>query len=351
MTDVSDLAPGYMLGGIHLEDYSTFSQSCFLGNLLSRCFDTAGLCIGIGQNNQSLVADLSAHGAVERSLLCNDSAVLSVREGIHYAVLFLFLSGQRRQGCHSDDLRLGNRLVISYKSAGKSRIHILIYRSGSAHIAGSLAGALAIFSRRLLLVLHGSIKAFLIYGKALLFQNLLGVIKRESISIVQTERILTGELLLACSGQCLFHLIQNLHALLIGLFKLFFLGTDNIDDKVLLFRQFRIAVLGILNYLHSQCRQEGSLNTQLSAVADCPADDAAEHIASAVIGRHDAVRDHEGHGTGMICADTHRDILIIAARLLVADSACQLTDQIPKRLQSIHVKNRTYVLHSHSQTL
>ena len=53
----------------------------------------------------------------------------------------------------------------------------------------------------------------------------------------------------------------------------------------------------------------------------------------------------------MIRADTNRNITVIAARLLISDTACQAADQITQGFQSINVEDGSHVLNGNRQTL
>ena len=365
MSDVSDLAACNVLRGLYGKDNRSLSKRCLLRHFLGGCLDAARLGVGGGKNDQALVTDLAAHGPVERRLLRDDCAVLSVGKSRCHAVLFLglacacrflcrgaaLLRRKRRKRRHRDNLRLRRQLVVSDKSRGHGRIHFLINRCRSSHVGCRLAGALAVRTCLVSLLLHRGVEAVLIHGKALLLQDFLRVVEREAVGVVELERILAGELLFSRLFQRAFHLSQNFHSLLIGLLEFLFLGADHVQDEVSLLLQFRVAVLRGLDDILRQRRKERSLNAELASVPHCAADDPAEDISSSVVGRHDAVRNHEGHCAGVIRADTDGDIRVIGARLLIFHTACQSADQIAEGLERIHVEDGSHILHRNRQTL
>ena len=200
-------------------------------------------------------------------------------------------------------------------------------------------------------MLHRRVESLLVHGEAVLRENLLCIVERESERIVQLEGILTAQPRLPCSPEFVLHGCKDLHARLVGFVKLLLFRPDDIQDKLLLLLELRIAVLRGLDDTLRQRRQERTLNAEFSAVTDRAADDAAEDIAPAIVRGHDAVGDHEGHGARMIGADSDRDVGVIRPVLLISNPAGQLTDQIPQALQRIHVKNGTHILHCDREPL
>ena len=121
------------------------------------------------------VAGLAAHGPVERGGVHNDRTLLAVRERLRHFTL---------RGQHAD-LRLFAQAVIAVKAGGDAAVDLIIDRSVRAHVVGRLpcrAGTLP-------LLLHAGIEGIRIHGNALLFQDLLRQVKRESVRIIQRERV------------------------------------------------------------------------------------------------------------------------------------------------------------------
>ena len=56
-------------------------------------------------------------------------------------------------------------------------------------------------------------------------------------------------------------------------------------------------------------------------MTDRAADDSAQNISAAVVGRHDAIGDHEGHGSCVVGADADGYVSIVGVRLLVGDAS------------------------------
>ena len=73
----------------------------------------------------------------------------------------------------------------------------------------------------------------------------------------------------------------------------------------------------------------------------CTADQTAQNVAAALVGRHDAIGDHEGTGLYMISNDTQGNILLVIHLVL---SVCHGTDLIQKCLVGIYGKQGIHIL-------
>ena len=266
------------------------------------------------------------HPLQGRPLRNRDPAVPSVLCGIGILRSLLLIGVHK--GCHGDDLPGALRLIVADKRAVDGRIHGIVHGRLCAHVLGVLAGGHAVRPCLFLLLLHGGVEAVFVHGHSVLAEDVLGVVEREAVGVIELEGIVSGENGSAVLLQVFHHAGEDVHALLVGLLEGVLLGLDDLEDELPSLLQLRIAVLRGVDDVLGQCRKEGSLDAQLVAVADSSADDAAEHISSAVVRGHDAVGDHEGHGPGVIRADSDRDVRVIGALLLVPDAACHLADEI-----------------------
>ena len=155
--------------------------------------------------------------------------------------------------------------------------------------------------------------AFLIHGEALFAQDFLGQFLREPERVGQFER--GGPVQDRAAG--LLHggdfAVQQLAAALQRLQEAAFLHMDDFLDVVLLLADFRI---GIAEHLHDDvygAAQEFLVDAQQASVPDGTAQDAAQDIAAALIGRQDAVADHEDQAARMVRNDLQGDILLRVA--------------------------------------
>ena len=324
-TDVGDLVAADMLG------------RCYLKSSLAAELDHTG------------IADLATHGAVERSLRGDDRAMLAIRKCLYDRILCIGIAGC--EGNHRHNLRICLELIVADEVARDRRIELVIYGRGVTAVICHLTGSETVITRLLLLAVHRRLEGSLIDGEALLLEDLLRVVEREAVGIIELERILTGKLMRTACGELRLHLLEDLHALLVGLLELLFLGLDDAQDEVLLLCKLRITVLRGLDDTACQGRQEGAADAELTSMTYGTTDDTTEHIATTVVGRHDTVGDHEGHRTGVIGYDTYRYIALLAARCLVLDTTGKLADEITKILQCIDIEDGSYVLYCDGETL
>ena len=308
-TDMGDLGTGHMLG------------------LSDREFTFVG-------NDHADIADLAALGAVERCVICDNSAFLAVCQGIADLAV----------RCHIGDLRLLFQSVITVEAGIYGSVHLVIYGGVSAAHAGLLPGALGLFA----LFLLGRVEAVQIDPEALLLQDFLGGLDGEAVGIVQTESVGAVQDGLALSLHLLFQVGQDGKALVDGPGKFLFLTGEVLQDEFALGLQLGIAALGAFNDSFGQFGHEVAFNAQFSAVADGPADNSAQDIASAFIGGHDTIGDHESSGTDMVGHDTHGYVGVIVIAVFLA---CHLADLIAQSADGINVKNRINVLYGDRQTL
>ena len=78
------------------------------------------------------------------------------------------------------------------------------------------------------------------------------------------------------------------------------------------------------------------------------ADQSAQHVASALICRHDTIRNHECCRTDVVYDQTDGDILRL---ILFVSRMCELTYLVTQCLHRIYIKNGIYLLNNNSQTL
>ena len=164
-------------------------------------------------------------------------------------------------------------------------------------------------------------KAIGVHGQAFFSRQFLGQLQRETVGIIEAEgllaadfgfglvgRILLGhELILAAdAGDAL---VEFLHAGDQRRFKAGGFLHDFIQDIVFLFHEERIGfVVDLLDEDAAHIREDGGLEAQLPGVADGAAEQAAQDVAGADVGRQDAVdvADQHGGGPDMIRDDPHR---------------------------------------------
>ena len=146
----------------------------------------------VRRGNHTDIRILAAHGGIERCLLHNNRTHIPVGQRLHQ----FRLRGQHR------NLGIVLQPVIPYKFGSDLRSNGFIH----GHIGSHIISHFTSLSRRLLLLLHTEVKAFLVNGKALFFQNLSGQIHGETIGIIKLKDILSGKLGNARRFHLVFHL-------------------------------------------------------------------------------------------------------------------------------------------------
>ena len=288
------------------------------------------------------IADLSAHGAVERCFLCDDRGAHAVGHSLGHLIglLVRFVVELRQR----DDLAVLDQLVIAVEFRALGSVHLIVNgRLFAAH--GSLdpaaLGSLAGLCSRLL-------KSVDVDVKSVLDQHVLRGVDRESVCIVEEESVVAGQLFFALCAELLHHACQNIETLVDGLSKSLFLDGQVLEDEDLLLLQLGIAVFGALDDRLSELCHEGALDAELSALTDGAADQTAKDVASALIAGHDTVGDHEGRGADVVRDDTDGDIGLVVLSVLAAG---QCADFVSERADCVHVEERSDVLNRHCQTL
>ena len=262
--------------------------------------------------DDSLIRLLAAAGGIERGLLHKDSSPLAIRKRVYQ----FRIRGEHR------NFGLIRKIVIADEFRGNARIDGLVYRHVRPHIVGDFTG----LAGCLPLDFHGFFEAFFIDRHSLLFQDLLRQIQRESVGIIKFERILAIQGLFPLFLCLRHHIGQNGQSLINGLVKLLFFLGNYLEDKFLFLFQFGISILGAFDHILCQFNQELSRNVKQPSVPAGAPQETPEHISTALVGRHDSVRDHKGYGTDMVGDDTQGDIrLFIPAIFGMGQSA----DMIP----------------------
>ena len=142
------------------------------------------------------------------------------------------------------------------------------------------------------------------------------------------------------------HIIEQFHALCQGSTELFFFSIDDLFDEGFVFPRFRIFVAEDVQDRIDEACQEEVLNTQETAEADSTAQDTAQDVAAAFIGRQDTIGNHEGNGTDMVGNDLHGHLLPGITVIAAGNSDNFFND----REDEIRFKVRFFLLDDRSQS-
>ena len=316
-----------------------FAQMQFTGNHLAGVHKLAALVLlnigdfklSITQRDHAMVSSLTAHFGIEGSLIQHQNGFGT---GSNSLTLLLF-------GYNGQNLGLSFGLLIAYKH-GLGNI-LTELNTGPAQIAQSLAG----FTGAHLLFLHQLIEGFLIHRQASLGNHFLGQINGETVGIVQFEGIGTGKGLFILFLMTFQHFTENLQATVDGLGEVLFLHTNHAGDIFLTLLQFRVMMAVFLHDGIHNLKQEGLIHAQQLAMTGSAAQQAAQHVAAAFVGRQDAVANHEGSRTDVVGNNTQGDITLIALAIFGTGQLRHLVGDVH---DSVNLEQAVDALHDTGQT-
>ncbi len=230
------------------------------------------------------VADLAAQFAIEGRLVGDDQHVLA---GTGFVDQLAALD----QGQHA---ALGTVGLVAQELGGA----VLVADVEPDALDRSLARALPGGARSLALAGHGGVEAGGIDGTAFGAERVLGEVEREAERVVETEGDLAGEGLAGAETAGL--LLEEPQATLQRAAEAGLLQAQHLGDQAFGPDQLGegLAHLGHEDGHHAP--QHGLAGTQELGVAHAAAHDPAQHVAAALVGRHDAVGDQEGGGAQVV---------------------------------------------------
>ena len=244
-------------------------------SLLLRVFD--GKYAGL-RNQFAPVSDLAAGFRVERGLIKHNAAGLVFFNTLDYLVVL-------QQGRYPPGDAQG---IVSFETGG------VALQVGKC---GDVRGKPVRLPRPLALLLHTLLKPFQVQFQAALAGNIRGEVNGEPVSIIQLEHDFARD---SAGGKRADRGFQVFKSLLQGFRKPFFLLLQGIGHEFPCPAQFRAGFSHDGVQGTHQLMEERLIQAQLGPVAQCPADDSAQHVAPSLVGRDNAVCHQERAGTDMV---------------------------------------------------
>ena len=173
--------------GFHMSDMTEFTATKLDGIL----YHKSAIC----SLDHTTVTFLTTHGSVERCFFYKYSTFLT----FHQRSCNFFLC---RKNC---DLWIVCEMIVAYKFCSYIDIDLIIYSGVSSHIVGYLT----CWTRLHSLLFHCLLEAVFINSISLFLKDFFGKIKRESISIIQFECIVSGKSLFSGCLHLFFHISKN----------------------------------------------------------------------------------------------------------------------------------------------
>ena len=282
--------------------------------------------------NDAVVGHLAAHLGIERRAVEHEHALLALVD--LRADLPIADDGQ--------DRALIGRVVIAGELR-RRRVQTKVH-AGPRQVAERLAR----LSRAHALLLHKILERVLIHGHVLLLHHLAGQVDRETVGIIEFERIRAGEHALALGLMLGEQVGEDVHAGVDGLGEVLLLVADDAGDICLLLAQLRVlALVFVHDHVHDLI-QERLVDAEELAVARRAAQQTAQHVAAALVRRQDAVRDHHDGGADMVGDDAQGHIGLVAVAIVRAGDLADLVGDVH---DGVHIEERIHALADNGQTL
>ena len=177
-----------------------------------------------------------------------------------------------------------------------------------------VAAAAARAARARALLVHQALEALLVDAQALLGRELEREVEREAVGVVQQERLLGADALLARVARAGDHVVEQPHALVErAVERLLLVAQPHLDRLALL---VQLGVRGAHRLAHDlrEARQEARLDADPAALHDRAPHQPAQHVAAVLVGRHDAVGDEERHAARVVGEDPQRAVGVLGRR-------------------------------------
>ena len=264
------------------------------------------------------VVDLAAAGRVERRLheLGQHTTVLGRQRGDRGRLLDRLVAGE------------GGRLAV----LGEGRDPLALDVARPAARARARAAAL---------LLHQLLEALLVDAEALLGRQLEREVEREAVRVVEQERLVGADALLARVPRARDHVVEQPHALLERAVERLLLAGEPHLDRFPLLVQLRICGPHQLAHDLRVARQEPGLDPDPPPLDDRAPHQPPQHVAALLVRGHDAVGDQEAHPARVVGEDPQCAIGL--ERLLVA-AAAELLAERDQRLELVGLEHRLLVL-------
>ena len=264
------------------------------------------------------VAHLAAGFCIERCLVEHDNAGIAVLQNLHRRAILV-------EG--------NDAAAVDFKC-------LVAFELGLAAVIGNTCRHLELRRRTRLLALfiHRRLVAGNVDRLAALARHVGGEVDREAEGVVQREHgFAVKQVALARQRG-----VKDLHAVFQGLGKALFLGEQGFFHPLCVRREFRISAAHHQHQILDQFVEERLGLPELVSVAQGTADDPAQHIPAAVIGRNHAVDDQERAGADVVGNHLERWLRqVLDAALFSINFARRRLDQI---LEQVNLVIRMHML-------
>ena len=175
-----------------------------------------------------------------------------------------------------------------------------------ARVAAALPGR----ARPLALGLHRRVKPVLVERHAAAAQDVLGQVEREAEGVVEAERGLAREPLLAAPAGRRELVLEQREPLRERLEEAALLALDPVEDVGAPLAELGVGAAHGVDRRVGDLEQERALDPEQHAMPRGAPQDPAQHVAAPLVRRQHAVADQEGHRARVIRDDVQRDVLL-----------------------------------------
>src|SRR6056297_1080501 len=275
------------------------------------------------------IPDLSAGFGIKRGAVQDHQRRFAIRQR-------LALGAVDQNGHHA------HRIAFALLIAQEFGCRKIGYRFGRNAVTGrELTGG----SGARPLGLHRSFEALFIHAELAFSRDVTGQVQREPERVVELERDFAGN---HAGVQIRKHIFQQLHALVQGFTEALLFACERVEDLIAFLHQLRVGLAHDLGQWVDHGSEEGLLATQLVTVANRATDDAAQYVATTVIGRQNAVGDQERAGADMIGDDLQRGLLHVVGAGLLGRRPDQVREQVDLVVRMHALKHRRQPLQTHA---
>ena len=192
------------------------------------------------------------------------------------------------------------------------------------------------------------VKGLAVERHALVLDHLDRQVDGEAVGVVQLERVRAGEDGLALLLVGVQKLSEDLHAAVDGLGKVLLLGADDLGDIGLTLAQLGIMAFVLVHDRIHDLIEERTVDAKQLAVAGGSSQQAAQHVAAALVAGQHAVADHKGSRADVVGDDAQGHVFLAA---LAVARAGDLRDLVRDVHHRVDVEQRIDILAHDSQTL
>jgi hypothetical protein len=271
------------------------------------------------------VTDLATGLAVEGRLIENHHALLALGQALDCRAVLV----------QSDDLGVAVGVFVATEHGRQVDLDqaVVIQAKGAGR------------PRALALGIHFALETGLVERQAAFTGDIAGEVHGKAIGVVQLEHHVARHHRALEIGEVLF---EDFQALFEGLGELLFLGLQHPLDMRLLRLELGKGLAHLGDQGGDDAIEEAAVGAQLVTVTTSAADDPAQHVTTAFVGRQHAIGDQETGGTDVVGDHLERRLGLVGAANGLGASVEQALEQVDLIIRMHVLKHRADSLQAHA---